>query len=90
MKRRIAVGFTFAVFLLADLIGTVGGRDLIAELLEADFRILARGVLSGLLALFRGLVWDRFLSLTDETVSRDRIAGLFLTAMFVKYVTPHG
>ncbi|MFC4437414.1 MULTISPECIES: lysylphosphatidylglycerol synthase transmembrane domain-containing protein [Natrialbaceae] len=91
MKRRIAVGFTFAVFLLVVLISVVGSQDLLAELSRADYRLLTFGVLSGLLALtFRGLVWEQFLSLIDEGLSRGQIAGLFLTAMFVKYVTPYG
>lgn len=91
MKRRIGVGFALAVFLLAILIRTVGSGDLRAELSSADPSILALGILSGLLALaFRGVVWEQFLSLVDEGLSRTQIGGLFLTAMFLKYITPYG
>jgi glycosyltransferase 2 family protein len=91
MKRRIGVGFVFAVFLLAILIHTVGSEDLLAELFSANPATLALGVLSGLLALtFRGVVWEQFLSLVDEGLSRTQIGGLFLTAMFLKYITPYG
>ncbi|SDK20563.1 lysylphosphatidylglycerol synthase transmembrane domain-containing protein [Natronorubrum texcoconense] len=91
MKRRIALGFVFAVALLALLVRAVGSQDIVAELSKANLRLLGLGVLSGLLALtFRGLVWDRFVSLVDDTMPRSRIAGIFLTAMFVKYATPYG
>ncbi|ELY62130.1 lysylphosphatidylglycerol synthase transmembrane domain-containing protein [Natronolimnohabitans innermongolicus] len=91
MKRRIALGFVLAVVLLALLVSAVGSRDVAAELGRADYRVLGLGVLSGLLALtFRGLVWDRFVSLIDTTMARKRIGQIFLTAMFLKYVTPYG
>lgn len=91
MKRRIALGFVFAVALLALLIRTVGSQDIVAELSGANVRLLSLGLLSGLLALtFRGLVWARFIALIDDTMPRGRIAGIFLTAMFVKYATPYG
>ncbi|MDQ2048965.1 lysylphosphatidylglycerol synthase transmembrane domain-containing protein [Natronolimnohabitans sp. A-GB9] len=91
MKRRIALGFVVAVILLGLLIGAVGSRDILAELSEADYRLLGLGFLSGALALtFRGLVWERFIALIDETMSRKRIGSIFLTAMFIKYATPYG
>ncbi|AGB37347.1 lysylphosphatidylglycerol synthase transmembrane domain-containing protein [Natronococcus occultus] len=91
MKRRIGVGFALAAVLLAVLVHVVGGGELLAELSSADPSVLALGVLSGLLALtFRGAVWVQLLLLIDEELSRLRIAGLFLTAMFLKYVTPYG
>lgn len=91
MKRRIAFGFAFAVLLLVVLIHAIGSQDILTELSTADLRLLALGVLSGLLALtFRGLVWGRFIVLIDETMSHKRIGGVFLTVMFVKYATPYG
>lgn len=91
MKRRIALGSAVAVLLLALLIHAVGGEDILTELSKADYRLLGLGFLSGALALtFRGLVWGRFIALIDETMSHRRIAGVFLTAMFIKYVTPYG
>ncbi|MXV64260.1 flippase-like domain-containing protein [Natronorubrum sp. JWXQ-INN-674] len=91
MKRRIVLGFVFALALLALLISVIGSQDILDELSKADLRILSLGFFSGFLALtFRGLVWDRFLSLIDRSMSRRRIAGVFLTAMFVKYATPYG
>lgn len=91
MKRRIALGFGFAVLLLVLLIGVIGGQDILAELSKADYRLLSLGLLSGALALtFRGLVWERFVLVVDGTMSRKQLAGAFLTALFVKYVTPYG
>ena len=91
MKRRIALGFAFALLLLALLINAIGGQNVLAELSKADYRVLGLGLLSGALALtFRGLVWARFIALIDETMPRRRIGEVFLTAMFVKYVTPYG
>jgi glycosyltransferase 2 family protein len=91
VKRRIALGFAFAALLLVALISAVGSQDLLAELSRADSRILALGVVSGALALTcRGQVWIRFLSLVDNALARSQIGVLFLTAMFVKYVTPYG
>ncbi len=91
MKRRVLLGFIVAVVLLAVLIRTVGSEDILSELTTVDRRFLAFAIGSGLLALtFRGLVWDRFLGLIDQTMSRPQIGTIFLTAMFVKYVTPYG
>lgn len=91
MKRRIALGFVFAAVLLALLVRAVGSQDIATELSKANLRLLSLGFLSGLLALtFRGLVWERFIALVDGTMSRSRITGIFLTAMFVKYATPYG
>ncbi|MDJ1433474.1 lysylphosphatidylglycerol synthase transmembrane domain-containing protein [Halostagnicola sp. A-GB9-2] len=91
MKRRIALGFGFAALLMAVLITAVGGQDVFDELSRADYSVLGLGVLSGIFALaFRGFVWNRFLTLVDNGLSRKRITGVFLTAMFLKYVTPYG
>ena len=91
MKRRIALGFSVAAALLALLVTVVGGHGITAELSGADHRVLAVGVLSGGLAVsFRGLAWTRFVELVDETIPRRRIGTIFLTSMFVKYVTPYG
>ncbi|MCU4925109.1 flippase-like domain-containing protein [Halobacteria archaeon AArc-dxtr1] len=91
MKRRVALGFGFAALLLVVLLGFVGGRDVVAELSHANWPTLTVGVLSGLLALtFRGLVWSRFLRLVDPTLTRASVGSVFLTAMFLKYVTPYG
>jgi glycosyltransferase 2 family protein len=91
VKRRIAVGFAFAALLLVALVSAVGSQDLLAELSRADYRLLGLGVVSGALALAcRERVWDRFLSLVDDSFSSIQIALLFLTALFVKYITPYG
>lgn len=91
MKRRIALGFSVAVLLLALLVHAVGSHDIATELGKADPRVLAVGFLSGGLALtFRGLAWTRFIELVDESIPRRRIGEIFLTSMFVKYVTPYG
>lgn len=91
MKRRIAIGIGVAAALLVLLVSAIGGRDILAELSGADSRVLGLGFLAGALALtFRGLVWQRFIAVIDETMTRTRIANVFLTAMFVKYATPYG
>lgn len=91
MKRRIVLGFGLAALLLVALVSFVGRQDVLSELAAANYRILALGLVSGLLALiFRGLVWIRSISTVAEGVSRRRIGSLFLTAMFLKYVTPYG
>jgi len=91
VKRRILLGFIFAILLLIVLISAVGSRDIFMELSRADGRLIALSVLSGCLMLFfRGLVWGQFLSLIDRSMPRRRIGRIFLTAMFVKYITPYG
>lgn len=91
MKRRIVLGFGFAALLLVALVSFVGRQDVLAELAAANYRILALGLVSGLLALtFRGLVWVRSISTVAGGISRRRIGSIFLTAMFLKYVTPYG
>ncbi|SDQ93086.1 lysylphosphatidylglycerol synthase transmembrane domain-containing protein [Natronobacterium texcoconense] len=91
MKGRIAFGFAVAVALLAILVHVVGGRQFLEAVSTIDRQVLALGVLSGVLSLtFRGVVWQQFISLIDDVMPRQRIATVFLTAMFVKYVTPYG
>ncbi|ADD05861.1 UPF0104 family protein [Natrialba magadii ATCC 43099] len=91
MNRRIALGFVLALLLLGVLIRVVGGQAVAGEFSSADYRFLGLAVGSGLLALaFRALVWDQFLSVVDDTLPRIRIVALFLSAMFIKYVTPYG
>lgn len=91
MKRRIALGFAVAAVLLATLVTLVGWRDVVADLSGADPRLLAASIGSGLLALtFRGLVWLGLLKAVDESMTRIDVASVFLSAMFIKYVTPYG
>lgn len=91
MKRRIVLGFALAAILLTLLVSFAGSDDVAQHLLSADYRIIALGLVSGTLALtFRGLVWVRFISLVDETMTRKRIVTVFLSAMFIKYITPYG
>ncbi|WP_255194108.1 lysylphosphatidylglycerol synthase transmembrane domain-containing protein [Natronobeatus ordinarius] len=91
MRRRAVLGFAFALVLLATLVSVVGSRDVAAELATADRRVVALGIGSGVLALtFRGLVWTQVIETVDETMSWRDTAGIYLTAMFVKYATPYG
>ncbi|ELY42472.1 lysylphosphatidylglycerol synthase transmembrane domain-containing protein [Natronorubrum sulfidifaciens] len=91
MKRRIVLGFSFALLLLLVLIAVIGSREIVAELSKASPRVLSLAFLSGLGALlFRGLVWERFIGVVDETMPRRQIIQIFLTVMFVKYATPYG
>ncbi len=91
MKRRIAFGFVVALCLLVALFTVIGGQDVLEQFRAADGRFLALGVCSGLCALtFRGIVWERFVSVVNTSITRRRIAAVFLTAMFIKYITPYG
>ena len=91
MKRRIALGFLIAAILLGVLLSLVGHEDVAADLAAADPGFLAMSFGAGLLALtFRGLVWTQFLRAIDERMSYVYVAGVFLSAMFIKYVTPYG
>ena len=91
MRRRIALGFGLAIVLLLLLITVVGSADVLEELLAADRSLLGLGIASGVLSLtFRGLVWRQFLLVVDETMTRGHVGSVFLTAMFLKYVTPYG
>ncbi|WP_255167256.1 lysylphosphatidylglycerol synthase transmembrane domain-containing protein [Natrononativus amylolyticus] len=91
MKRRAVLGFALAAVFLAILANAIGSEEIVSELAEANYRVLALGLLAGTLALtFRGLVWVTFLGLVDESMPRGRIGLVFLTAMFAKYVTPYG
>ena len=91
MKRRIALGFLIAAILLGVLLSLVGHEDVATDLAAADPVFLAMSFGAGLLALtFRGLVWTQFLRAIDERMSYLYVAGVFLSAMFIKYVTPYG
>ncbi|WP_254863199.1 lysylphosphatidylglycerol synthase transmembrane domain-containing protein [Halovivax gelatinilyticus] len=91
MKRRIVLGFLIATILLTTLIVLVGHEEVAADLAGADPLLLGISVCSGVLALtFRGMVWGQFLRTIDETMSGVHVAGVFLSAMFIKYVTPYG
>ncbi|MFP8956839.1 lysylphosphatidylglycerol synthase transmembrane domain-containing protein [Natrialbaceae archaeon A-CW3] len=91
MKRRFVLGVGVAAALLALLVSLVGSDTVFAELADVDRPLLAAGLLSGVLALtFRGLVWVQLLTLVDDSLRRRQVGMLFLTAMFIKYVTPYG
>ena len=91
MKRRIALGFLIAAILLAVLVTLVGREQVFADLSGADPQLLAVCIGSGLLMLlFRGMVWVHFLRAIDETMGNLQVGGVFLSAMFIKYVTPYG
>lgn len=91
MRRRIILGFGLALVLLLLLITVVGSAEVLEEIMDADRTLLALGLVSGCLSLtFRSLVWRRFILLIDETMTRGHIGLLFLTAMFLKYITPYG
>jgi len=91
VKRRIALGFLIAAILLGVLLSLVGHEDVATDLAAADPVFLAMSFGAGLLALtFRGLVWTQFLRAIDERMSYLYVAGVFLSAMFIKYVTPYG
>ena len=91
MKRRIALGFLIAAVLLGVLLSLVGHEDVATDLAAADPVFLAMSFGAGILALtFRGLVWTQFLRAIDERMTFIYVVGVFLSAMFIKYVTPYG
>ena len=91
MKRRIVLGFVVAAILLALLVSFIGHGEVFDELSGTNPILLVASLCSGILALcFRGLVWMQFLRAIDTTMTRGDVYGVFLSAMFIKYVTPYG
>lgn len=91
MRRRAGIAIAIALLLLVLFVLTVGWEEVLEAVRRARIRIyiLAFAATLGCL-LFRSLVWYRTLSLVDQRRPYWLVGGVFLTAMFAKYVTPYG
>ena len=92
MKRRAALAFGIAITLIVLFVAAVGWEDVFVAARQATLWVYGLAFLASLACLgFRSIVWARVLGvILDRTVSMTLVAGIFLTAMFVKYVTPYG
>lgn len=91
MKKRAIVALGIALSLLVLFVAAVGWEEVIEAVRRAYIRtyLLAFVATLGCL-LCRSLVWHRLLSVVDRPRPYWLVSGLFLTAMFAKYVTPYG
>lgn len=90
MKKRVLVAFGLALLLIALFVAVVGWEDVLGAAAAADLMVYGLAFLTSAGALCcRGVAWHQVLNAVDK-VSARLVAGLFLTSMFVKYVTPYG
>ena len=91
MERRAALAFGLALLLLGLFVYAAGWDNVIAAIYRTDPGIYlgAFGATVGCL-LCRAFVWHRVLSIVDEPRPYWLTSGVFLTAMFTKYVVPYG
>lgn len=91
MKRRAGVALAIALALLALFIVAVGWEEVLTAVRRASLRLYLLAFVASLGCLLcRSLVWHRTLSLVDQPRPYWLVSGVFLTAMFAKYVTPYG
>ena len=91
MQYRSLLGFAAAAVVLVLFIWLIGTGDVYAAVLTVDPWLFSWGFLFVILSLvFRSVVWVRFLRMARVSASVPRIGILFLSAMFIKYVTPYG
>lgn len=91
MKRRAGLALVIALLVLVLFVVTVGWKDVLAAVQRANVQIYLLAFVATLCCLlFRSLVWHRTLSLVDQPRPYWLVGGVFLTAMFAKYVTPYG
>ena len=91
MKRQAAVALLLSVLLLTLFVVAVGWEDVLAAIQRATLEIYVFVfVATSVCLVFRSLVWHRLLSVVDRPRPHWLVGGIFLTAMFAKYVTPYG
>ncbi|AXR76496.1 lysylphosphatidylglycerol synthase transmembrane domain-containing protein [Natrarchaeobaculum sulfurireducens] len=91
MKKQAAVALVISLLLLVLFVAVVGWEAVFAALGRATVRIYALAFVATLACLLcRTLVWHRMLSVVDRPRPYWLVGGLFLTAMFAKYVAPYG
>lgn len=91
MIRRAVLAFALALVLLGLFVYAVGWDSVLAAVSQTDPVIYlgAFAAMSGCL-LCRTMVWHRILSIMDRPRPYWLVGGVFLTAMFTKYVVPYG
>lgn len=91
MKKRVVIAFGIAVLVLALFVLAIGWEEVLGAIARAALPLYAGAFLaSGLTLLARSYVWHRVLGVVDQRRPYWLVGGLFLTAMFAKYVTPYG
>lgn len=91
MKKRVAIAFGLALGLIAILIFAVGWEDVLDAVYQTSPQVYGIAFLSTLgCILCRTFVWHRIMTIIDRPRPYWLIAGVFLTAMFAKYVLPYG
>lgn len=91
MKRQAVVAAAIALLVLVLFVAVVGWEAVFAALGRASVRIYALAFVASLGCLLcRSLVWHRLLSVVDRPRPYWLVGGIFLTAMFAKYVAPYG
>ena len=91
MDRRLLVGFAGATVALLLLVYAVGWDEVFAAAGDASLSVYALAfVAAGVCQVFRSLVWSRLLGVVGEEVPHLLVLRIFLTGMFLKYVTPYG
>lgn len=85
------VALGVSVLLLVLLVVAVGWEAVLGSIGRASLSIYAFAFLAVAACLgLRCLVWHRVLSVVDRRRPYWLVGGVFLTAMFAKYVTPYG
>ena len=91
MKKRAALAILLALGLLALFITAVGWSEVLGAMERASLTVYAGAFLASLVCFgFRSAVWDRVLTVVDRPRPYWLILGMFMTASFLKYVTPYG
>ncbi len=91
MKRRAAIAVAIALVLLALFVVAVGWEEVLSAIARAELAVYAVAFLGTLGTFgFRTAVWARVLAVVDRPRPYWLLLGVFLTASFLKYVTPYG
>lgn len=91
MKGRAVVASGIAFVVLILFIWAVGWTEVLAAVSRASLAIYSVAFVGCLVMLFcRSIVWHYLLGTVDTRRPYWLVSGVFLTAMFAKYVTPYG
>lgn len=91
MKVRVAIAFFIALLVLGLFILAVGWDAVFSALARASVAVYVLAFLGCVLMfLGRSIVWHLLLGTVDKRRPYWLVGGVFLTAMFAKYVTPYG
>ena len=91
MKGRALLALLLALVLLGLFILAVGWEEVYSATARASLTIYLAAYLGSVLMLAaRSMVWRLLLARVDTRRPYWLVAGIFLTAMFAKYVTPYG